>query len=190
MNLPYAASQMISESSVEPKPAPVNLFAAADVAGILREHGWLQPDDSRANAWIAEAVALLGPRAANREALGELLAAIFEYDARAILSSPENHAILAREGSREVLRGLATEILSGGSVDSNRLKEIVAALRRNLPYGTREIFHPLRLALAGRVGGGELDRVILLLDSAAEMDALAPVKSVRTRILEFCSALD
>ena len=107
MSLQEATSQMISESSVEPKPLLVNLFTAADVAGILRERGWLQADDAEAGSWIADAVALLGPRAANREALGELLAAIFEYDAHAILSSPENHAILAREGSREVLRALA-----------------------------------------------------------------------------------
>ena len=97
---------------------------------------------------------------------------------------------MARIGAREVLRALATEILSGGPVDSNRLKEIVAALKATLPYRTREIFLPLRVSLAGRAGEGELDRVILLLDGAAQIDGLAPVKSVRTRILEFCAALD
>ena len=47
-----------------------------------------------------------------------------------------------------------------------------------------------RLALAGRAGEGELDRVILLLDEAAALSFAAPVKSARVRILEFCSALD
>jgi hypothetical protein len=75
-------------------------------------------------------------------------------------------------------------------VDSNRLKEIVSALKATLPYRTREIFLPLRVSLAGRAGEGELDRVILLLDRAAQIDSLAPVKSSRERILEFCSALD
>jgi hypothetical protein len=54
----------------------------------------------------------------------------------------------------------------------------------------RELFHPIRLALAGRAGEGELDRVILLLDEAAVLPFAVPVKSVRTRILEFCAALD
>jgi len=44
--------------------------------------------------------------------------------------------------------------------------------------------------LAGRAGGGELDRVILLLDEAASLRFTLPVKTARERILEFCSAMD
>jgi hypothetical protein len=54
----------------------------------------------------------------------------------------------------------------------------------------RELFHPIRLALAGRAGEGELDRVILLLDEAAGLPFAVKVKSVRVRIVEFCAALD
>jgi hypothetical protein len=109
---------------------------------------------------------------------------------RARRSLRECQEVLAREGARQVIRVLATEILKGGPVDSNRLKEIVAAIKTALPYSSREIFHPLRVALAGRLGGGELDRVVLLLDRAAQAEGLTPVKTVRTRILEFCAALD
>ena len=178
-----------------PKPAPeihaaVNPFAAGDVTAILREQKWLRRDDEAVAAWMAEAVTLLGPQAENREALTHLLALVFEYDAHAVLASRECQEVLGRDGARQVLRALATEILAGGPVDSNRLKEIVAAVKARLAYSSREIFHPLRVALAGRVGGGELDRVVLLIDRAAQTEGLAPVKSVRTRILEFCAALD
>jgi hypothetical protein len=169
--------------------AAVNPFTAGDVAAILRERGWLRREGEAA-AWLEEAAALLAPRAENREALARLLALVFEYDARVVLASRECQEVLGREGARQVLRALATEILNGGSVDSNRLKEIVTAIKARLPYSSREIFHPLRVALAGRVGGGELDRVVLLLDRAARTEGLAPVKSVRSRILEFCGALD
>jgi len=54
----------------------------------------------------------------------------------------------------------------------------------------RALFHPIRLALAGRAGEGELDRVILLLDEAASLSFAVPVKTARERILEFCSSLD
>ena len=178
-----------------PKPeteihAAASPFTAGDVAAILRERGWLRLEGETVASWLAEAASLLGPRAENREALARLLALVFEYDARVVLASRECQDVLAREGAREVLRVLATEILSGAPVDSNRLKEIVAAIKARLPYSSRDIFHPLRVALTGRVGGGELDRVVLLLDSAARIEGLAPVKSVRTRILEFCAALD
>jgi hypothetical protein len=201
---------MPPEPAGEIRPA-VNPFMAEDVAAILGEHNWLRSKDDAASGggphlepamngcghhsepamnWMAEAAALLGPRAANREALAHLLSLVFEYDAHAVLASRESQEVLARRGAREVLRALATEILGGGPVDSSRLKEIVAAVKARLPYSSREIFHPLRLALTGRVGEGELDRVVLLLDRAAQIEGLAPVKSVRVRILEFCAALD
>ncbi len=179
-----------------PKPATeidaaVNPFTAGDVAAILLERGWLRREvEAAATNWTAEAAALLGPQAEDREELAGLLALVFEYDAHAVLASRESQEVLGRDGARQVLRALATEIFAGGPVDSDRLKEIVAAVKARLPYTSREIFHPLRVALTGRVGGGELDRVVLLIDRAARTEGLAPVKSVRTRILEFCAALD
>jgi hypothetical protein len=167
-----------------------NFFTAADVEAILREQGRIRSETEDAAIWMAEAASMLGPHAEDREALTRLLSLVFEYDAHAVLALREAQEVLTREGAREVLRSLATEILSGGPVDSARLKDIVAAMRGALPYSSRELFHPLRLAQAGRVGGGELDRVVLLLDRAAGIEGLAPVKSVRTRILEFCAALD
>jgi hypothetical protein len=155
----------------------VNPFTAGDVAAILRARGWLGQENEGVAAWLGDAAALLGPHAADQAALEGLLALIFEYDARAVLARPESHAALS-------------EILGGGPVDSDRLKEIVAAVKEKLPFRVRRIFFPLRLALAGRTGEGELDRVILLLDAAARTEGLAPVKSVRARILEFCAALD
>jgi hypothetical protein len=177
-------------NSEETGCAAKNPFAASDVAAILRERGWIRQENDSSAIWIAQAATLLGPRAANVGELASLLALIFEYDARTVLASRECQEVLGREGARDVIRELATEILGGGPVDSNRLKEIVAAVKAKLPYSSREIFHPLRVALAGSLGGGALDRVVLLLDGAARIEGLAPVKSVRTRILDFCAALD
>ena len=182
-------------------PAAVNPFTAKDVAAILRERAWLRDDNQgvasgaafkldSASAWMVEAATLLGPRAEDREALARLLETVFEYDASVTLAARECQEVLAREGARQVIRVLATEILKGGAVDSNRLKQIVETVKTALPYSSREIFHPLRVALTGRLGGGELDRVVLLLDRAAHTSGFAPVKTVRTRILEFCAALD
>ena len=191
---------MFPKRAPEIQPA-VNLFTADDVAAILRERRWLRHEgeagasagelgSESASAWMLEAATLLGPRAENRETLAGLLETVFQYDARATLATREGQEVLTREGARQIIRVLATEILKGGPVDSNRLKEIVATIKATLPYSSRDIFHPLRVALAGRVGGGELDRVVLLLDRAAQAEGLAAVKSVRTRILEFCAALN
>jgi hypothetical protein len=174
-----------------------NRWAASDVRAILLERGWLTAagfrvatDSSPAESWIADAAALLGPHAADRHALAELLGLVFRYDARAIIASPDAHAVLLREGARDAIRALGLEVLAGPEVDSQRFGEIVTAVKQRSGTSGRALFHAIRLALAGRAGEGELDRVILLLGAAAATPGLAPVKTARERILEFCAVLD
>jgi hypothetical protein len=197
---------MLLNSSADRASATQNQFTTADVEAILLERGWLEPvalheskDPARQagehslselRAWLADATALLGPHAVDRTVLADLLSLVFNYDAATILAAPENHAVLAREGAREVVRGLANRVLDGPEIDSDRFKEIVNEMKDALPYRGRHLFYPVRLALAGRAGEGELDRVILLLDRAAKLRLRVAVKGARQRILEFCAALD
>jgi hypothetical protein len=171
--------------------AAANPFTGADVAAILGEHGWLGTEPTPEQvAWCEHAAAILGGHAADRAALSELLTLVFHYDAGEILSRVESHAVLSRYAAREVIREVALLLLEGGALDSERFKEIVTKLKEGMDLRGREMFHPVRLALAGRAGEGELDRVILLLDEAAGLRFAVAVKSARVRILEFCAALD
>jgi hypothetical protein len=167
-----------------------NPFTAADVLAILRERAWLTADATEeVNAWCERAAALLGAHAADRAALMELLTLVFHYDAQQILSRVETHEVLARYAARDVVRHLALLLLDDVPLNSERFKEIFTALKEQLKLPGREMLYPMRLALAGRPGDGSLDRVILLLDQAAALPFAIPVKSCRTRILEFCAAL-
>jgi hypothetical protein len=85
---------------------------------------------------------------------------------------------------------VALLLLDEAPLTSERFKEIVTVLKDRMELRGRELFHPIRLALAGRAGEGELDRVILLLDEAAGLPFGVHVKSTRARIIEFCSGLD
>jgi nondiscriminating glutamyl-tRNA synthetase len=169
----------------------VNPFTAADVAEILRANGWAAAELSAGQvAWCEHAAAILGTQAADREALAELLGLVFHYDSRELLARVESHVVLSRFAARDVLRQLALLLLESGTLNSERFKEIITSLKEGLDIRGRELFHPIRLALAGRAGEGELDRVILLLDEAASASFTVRVKSARERILEFCAALD
>jgi len=182
----------------ETRAPAVNAWTTSDVREILIERDWLiAVRDAHVSLhlmsteqWIADATAWLGPHAADRDAFTELLGLVFNYDARRILASAEAHALLLRAGARRVIRALALEVLAGPAVNSARFTEIVAAVKQRSGASSRALFHPIRLALAGCAGEGELDRVILLLDSAALTPGLARVKTARERMLEFCAALD
>ncbi|MGB8476516.1 MAG: hypothetical protein WCE61_20740 [Candidatus Acidiferrum sp.] len=161
------------------------------MAEILREQGWLAGDATPEQlAWCERAAALLGQHAADRRALAELLQLVFQYDAREILARVETHAVVSREGARDVVRHLALLLLDGAPLTTDRFKEVITSMQEALGLRSRDLFHPIRLALAGRTGGGELDRVILLLDEAAALSFAGPVKFARQRILDFCAALD
>jgi Anticodon binding domain len=165
----------------------------ADLEAILRERGWLgraETADERLREWLERATVLLGPHAKTRAELATLLGLVFCYDAAELLSRTEVQEALARQGAREVIRELANQVLATGDIDSDGFKEIVEAIKAGVPYRSRALFHPIRLALAGSLGQGELDRVILLLDSGAKVGFAVRVKNVRERMIEFCAALD
>jgi nondiscriminating glutamyl-tRNA synthetase len=192
MLCPYATiSLMLPADHSDASVAAANPFTAADILSILRERGWLTAEPSQEQqAWCERAASMLGGHAANRAALADLLGLIFQYDAREIISRVESHVVLSRYAARDVLRQVALMLLDGGALTSERFKEIVTTLKEGMELRGRELFHPIRLALAGRAGEGELDRVILLLDEAAGLSFSVPVKSARERIVEFCSARD
>jgi hypothetical protein len=166
-------------------------FTSSDIAQILREQNWHAVDPTpRQSAWCEHAATLLGPQSADHASLENLLRLIFHYDAQEILSRTDSHAALSRYAARDALRQLASLLLDPIPLDSDRLREIVDAMKTNLDIRGRELFQTLRLSLAGRPGEGDLDRVILLLDEAAAANFSTPVKSARARIIEFCSAVD
>ena len=182
---------MQSRDSIEQPQETANPFSAADVVLLLRERGWLAGEATPGQqAWCERAAAILGAQVGDRAALAELLGLVFHYDASEILSKVETHVVLSRYAARDVLRQLALQLLDGVPLTSERFSQMVTALKEGLDIRGRELFHPLRMALAGRAGEGDLDRVILLLDEASTLAFAVPVKSARSRILEFCSVLD
>lgn len=179
------------EGGFERASARVNAFTGADIESILRKRAWLAGEISGEHAqWCERAAQLLGPHAADAEALEGWLALVFHYDAREILTNVESHVVLSRYAAREVLRRLAPLLIGGPALTSDRFKEVVTEMKSEIETRGRELFHPIRLALTGRAGEGELDRVILLLDEAAVLQWQIPVKGAAERILEFCAALD
>ena len=127
-------------------------FTARDVAEILRERGWLTGDVSPEQfAWCERAAALLGPQVSDRRSLTDLLQIVFHYDAHQILAQVETHSALSRYAARDVLRHLALLLLDGAPLSPERFKEVINALKDGLGIRSRELFHPIRLALTGRV---------------------------------------
>jgi hypothetical protein len=175
-------------AAVQPLPPPLS---ASDILAILHEQEWLNSDPTpEITAWCERAAAFLAHSSTDRAALTGLLHVVFSYDAVHILQLPESHSVIARSGAREVIRHVALFLLDPAPLSTDRFREIIEFLKTSVGLRSRDLFRPLCLALTGRAGEGDLDRIILLLDEAATLPFAVPVKSARTRILEFCAALD
>jgi hypothetical protein len=175
-------------AAVQPVLPPLS---ASDILAILREQDWLTSDPTpEITAWCERAAVLLAHSSPDHATLTELLRVVFSYDAAQILQSPESHSVIARAGAREVIRHVALFLLDPAPLSTDRFREIIEFLKTSVGLRSRDLFHPLRLALTGRAGEGDLDRIILLLDEAATLPFAVPVKSAHSRILEFCAALD
>jgi hypothetical protein len=180
----------LNDYLAEHPPHP-NPYSATDIIALLHENHWLTATPTPGHlVWAARAAQLLGHYAEDRAALANLLRPVFHYDAAQILQSPDAQAAISRYAARDVIRHLALLLLEPAPFTSERFKEVATYLKETCGLRSRDLFHPIRLSLAGRIGEGELDRVILLLDEAAALPFATPVKSTRTRILEFCSELD
>lgn len=178
------------DTTSEGLAAAYNPYTCGDVVALLRKNGWIGGEATpEIEAWCGRAAAMLGHYAGSPEALEALLQLVFHYDANEILATREAHTVLTRYAARDVIRQLSLLLLEPAPFDSERFKAVVTELRDSLEVRSRDLFHPIRLVLAGHAGEGELDRVILLLDEAAALPFGTPVKLVRSRILEFCSAL-
>lgn len=182
---------MAQQKTSDPQTVARSAFSSGDVATILQGRGWLAVEASaEQRKWCERAAALLGGQVEDRVGLADLLGLVFRYDASKVLEQVESHVVLSRYGARDVVRKIALLLLEDAALTPDRFSEMVNVLKTELEIRGRELFHPLRLALAGRAGEGELDRVILLLDEAAGLEFAARVKGARERILEFCAALD
>src|SRR5258707_11137997 len=152
--------QGMPEEIPNPVEVAVNPFAAADIVDILSDRGWLVGEPSpEQHTWCERAAAMLGPHATDRAALGDLLSLIFHYDAAELMTQSVTHVTMSRYGAHDVLRQLARLALEKAPFDSERFKEVVTTLKVGLDVRVRELFQPLRLALAGRAGESEFDLV-------------------------------
>jgi hypothetical protein len=168
-----------------------NPFSGNDVLEILRERQWLAGEAATEQlAWCERAAFLLGAQVEDRAQLAELLSFVFYYDAAETLGRMESHLVMSRYAARDVLRQFSLALLDGAPLTPERFSEIITVMKDSMEPRGRELFHPIRLALTGHSGDGALDRVILLLDLAAGLEFAVPVKSARTRVVEFCSCLD
>ena len=138
--------------------------------------------------WFARLVALFVPAVDHLDQLPLKTAPVFGFDLGLARKNEENAAILAEESARTVLAELADRVRAHtGPVTPEAFKAWLNEVKTATGVKGQELFHPIRIALAGAHSGPAFDKLIPLIEDGAALDddlGLA-IPSVRQRIESF-----
>ena len=116
---------------------------------------------------------------------------IFAYDVDASLTRPEIQGVLHEPGGREVIEALAIEI-TGPLLDRESFRAAANRVKERTGQKGKSLFHPIRAAITGEVGGPELDLAVPAIDRGAGLPPHARVKripSCQERATAFAAAV-
>jgi glutamyl/glutaminyl-tRNA synthetase len=116
---------------------------------------------------------------------------LFRYEPAEALMLPGAGDLRGEDG-RRAIEALARELESAPRLDRERFRAIAASLRQQTGLKGRALFHPIRVALTGRVEGPELDLAVPALDRGAELapgHGLPVILGCRERASAFREAL-
>ena len=117
---------------------------------------------------------------------------VFEYDAVVSLNRAEVAQVLREPGARSVIGALAGAI-DGPLLDRDAFRAMAARVRERTGQKGKALFHPIRVALTGEVGGPELDLAVPAIDRGAALppqSGVVPIVGSQRRAELFAEAIE
>jgi glutamyl-tRNA synthetase/nondiscriminating glutamyl-tRNA synthetase len=74
-------------------------------------------------------------------------------------------------------------------MNHERFRDLAKAAQRETGKKGKELFHPLRVAVAGANSGPELEKLTPIFEEGAKLQLTRPVKSTGKRLREFAATV-
>jgi nondiscriminating glutamyl-tRNA synthetase len=176
---------------IEKLAAPYFSQELGDSVSALKREGSIA--DNAFVSWFADVVQLLTPSVDRLEQLPEKASLIFNYDANAALTAPDNAEVLAWPHTDAVLTRFTVKILEDESareakLTSEQFKRIVNEVKAETGAKGKELFHPIRLAVTGSHSGPEFEKLVPIFDVGSHLPLPKHVLSVYERVESFAKA--
>lgn len=142
--------------------------------------------------WIRQTVEILEKYADTSGDFPPLVRDLLSFDPEKGLADPEVQEIISIPESREVIRAFEKNLLSDPSpvVDFEVYKAAVVSIMKEQGIKGRSLFRPLRVALTAKASGPELEKIIEVVEKAAELGLPIQTMSVRDRVSAIASRLE
>ena len=159
----------------------------------LRQEG-LVPSDPGASEkeWLCHLMDLLKDSISWLEEVPgtDAVRILFHFEPEATLRGEETGRELREETTASVIRAFAALLPADRRLSAEEYRAVAAETGRRTGTKGRGLYHPLRLALTGRPSGPELQRLVPLIEKAAEMDLPRPVPGCRERCRRVLKVLE
>jgi nondiscriminating glutamyl-tRNA synthetase len=172
------------------KAAAPTRLASESLRYFLR-HGFIQQRTPEAMEYLASLLAMAVGSVDRLDEIPDRVRFIFAYDAATAAAHGDIQAVLHESGARAVVSALASEI-TGPLLDRESFRTVANRVKEKTGQKGKALFHPIRAALTGEVGGPELDLAVPAIDRGAQLPSQARVsriKSCRERSEEFAAAI-
>ena len=151
------------------------------VAEELRKTGWMPERDG--SRWVSMVAATVAPVVDTGSQIPAALEDVLSYP----LQNPADiRDTLDDPGAIELIRRFGTELESKSELTFEDFRAIVNTLKDTTKRKGKQLFHPLRAALTAKSSGPELDKLIPLIETAAQL-GIKDVLSCRDRVKKFLS---
>jgi nondiscriminating glutamyl-tRNA synthetase len=163
----------------------------------LNDAKWLSAEstpqihmDEDIRTWLTGVTQLLAPSVDRLDQLPERAALIFNWDAKAALSAPDNAEVLASPNTEAVFARFTVKILEDESAKAGKLtpecfKLLVNEVKAETGAKGKELFHPIRIVITGSHSGPEFDKLIPILEEGSRLKLPKHVLNVHERVAEF-----
>ncbi|NOR15485.1 MAG: glutamate--tRNA ligase [Candidatus Aminicenantes bacterium] len=156
---------------------------AEKAAPFLQSSGYLPEEMSQAQwDWLEQAVSTLIERVDTFADLKETFALLFEFSLDELDHDEKDS--LRTECATMVLGAFAQKLEDIGSLNYETFAALTQEIKTETGCKGRELYHPLRLALTGRSSGLDLDKLIPLVESGAQLDFPRSLKTCAQRVAE------
>jgi glutamyl/glutaminyl-tRNA synthetase len=114
-------------------------------------------------------------------------ASIFDYDAEAARTNPENESLLNTDSAGIVLAEFAHRTRAHmGPITPELFKEWMNEIKAATGVKGKDLFHPVRIALTGAHSGPEFDKLLPLIEEGSSLGL--GIQSVQERMQQFVGA--
>ena len=139
--------------------------------------------DSEVITWVAMLIEVFQKYLNKIDDLGLAAEYVFSFTPEESLNGGEVVAILTEEGSQDVIRAFAEQILRvDGQVAYEEYKEAVLQTMKGTGQKGKRLFRPIRVAITARASGPELEQLIPVLEQGSHFELPVRVKGVKERI--------